>query len=114
MRKMVSVLLIVILFVSISVLAKNNWDSYKKIENLGETEKKEHVLKKETKGLKEELEYRNSKDFIEKEARNKLGLSKKGEVIYVVDGESLEEESSQQDEKENLSNWRLWLEVFTR
>jgi cell division protein FtsB len=114
MRKMISIVLVVILFVSGSVLTKNIWDSYKKIERLGETEKKEHALKKETEELREELEYRNSKDFIEKEARNKLGLSKKGEAIYVIEGESSDGDDLQQDKKENLANWRLWLEVFVR
>ena len=100
------------LFEIIILLLYSN--SYKKIENLGEAKKKEQALKKETEELRGELEYRNSRDFVEKEARNKLGLSKKGEAIYVIDSESSDRSDAQHEEKENLSNWRRWLEVFTR
>nr|WP_282706912.1 septum formation initiator family protein [Natroniella acetigena] len=38
----------------------------------------------EKKRLKEQIEHVNSKDFIEEVARRKLGLVKKGEMLYVI------------------------------
>ncbi|HHW58293.1 MAG TPA: septum formation initiator family protein [Clostridia bacterium] len=44
---------------------------------------KEATVLKENKYLNELLKYVNSDNFIENEARQKLGLVKKGEIIYV-------------------------------
>lgn len=114
MRRMLSIGLIVFLLIFITALTKNILDSYKRLEDLGKVKKEEQALEKETKELKKELEYRDSEEFVEKEARNKLGLSKKGESIYVVEDESSEEENSISGEKEDFSNWQLWVKVFTK
>lgn len=42
-------------------------------------------LNDENAKLQEELEYKKSEDFIEGEARNKLGLAKPGEELFVVE-----------------------------
>lgn len=113
MRKVISVVIIVSLLFTASALTKNIWDSYKKVQSLEEIRKKEQSLRKETKDLKKELEDRKSSDFVEREARNKLGLSRPGESIYVVEQETADEAPVEENENTNLSNWQLWLKVFT-
>jgi len=41
-------------------------------------------LKRSKKELQGQIEHINSKDFIEKIAREELGLVKKGEVLYII------------------------------
>jgi cell division protein FtsB len=72
-------------------------------------------LESEKVNIKKDLEYRNSTDYIEKEARNKLSLVRPGEHIYISplalsnmdDGEVLGSKGG-----EYKSNLELWLELF--
>ena len=65
------------------------------------------------KELEKELEDRKSKKFVEEEARNKLGLSKPGETIFVVGIESKELAGKSERVDENLNNWQHWVEIFS-
>lgn len=112
MRRIISFLVIFILVVSISTLVKNVLDSYSTVAGLNKVRTEEKQLEEEKASLEKELEERKSKDFIESEARNKLGLSKKGESIYVTEGSKDEERSTQDNQSRELANWELWLEVF--
>ena len=68
-------------------------------------------LRKENEALKNELKYKESNEFAEKEIRDKLGLVKEGEAIVVVPHESgsQPQESSGQDTK---PNWQKWYRLF--
>ena len=112
MRRVISLLVIFILMISILVLVKNVLDSYNTVQGLNEVSTDEKELKEQKAELEKELEDRKSKDFIESEARDKLGLSKKGETIYVPESDISEEESSQETLDRDLTNWELWLEIF--
>ena len=61
--------------------------------------------------LTEKLTYVQSPQFIEKEARDKLNLSRQGEVVVVVPEavDSIEAESNLQSQ---LPNWEQWLRLF--
>lgn len=73
------------------------------------------VYKLETKNrkLKEQLENIQSPEFLEEVARNKLGLSKKGETVVVIPEDKLKlvlgTSSSAQI---RLPNWLGWLKLF--
>ena len=112
MRRIVSFLIIFVTVVSISALFKNVLDSYNTVEGLNNVREEEKILEEERISLEKELEERKTKDFIENEARNKLGLSKKGESIYVTDSNKVEEEATKESKSRELANWELWLEVF--
>ena len=112
MRKFTSLVIVVILIFFIITGAKNIYDSYTKIENLNEIRDESKVLKEERSELENELEERKSKDFVEKESRNKLGLSKEGESIYVVEENEPSEEELIKEENKKMAIWQLWREVF--
>jgi len=62
--------------------------------------------------LKQRLAQIDSPEFIEKEARDKLGLGREGETILI-----LPEQSS--DQKEDLAsdsrpNWKQWWDLYIR
>jgi len=62
--------------------------------------------------LVEKLGYVESEEFVEKEARDRLNLGKEGEVIIVLPKELVEKEVEKEEKKEDLPNWKKWVEVF--
>jgi cell division protein FtsB len=62
--------------------------------------------------LESRLEYVNSYEFIEKEAREKLNLQRPGEIVLVVP-ETAPTILVEEDEKgEDLTNWQKWIKLF--
>jgi len=73
-------------------------------------------LYQKSKGVeKEQLEYVKSAEFLEKEAREKLGLAREGEVVVILP-ENVEELISanqpQISENQEEPNWKKWLKLF--
>ena len=68
-------------------------------------------LRKENEALKNELKYKESAEFAEKEIRDKLGLAKEGEAIVVIPQESGkdDQESGGQDTR---PKWQKWRDLF--
>lgn len=83
---------------------------------LDESRERVGELKKEQEELLKTKEKVESDEFIEKEAREKLGLAKPGETVVVLpDEETLKRlaQKPQSDEfPKELSIWRKWVEMF--
>ena len=73
-------------------------------------------LEEEQQELASELNQVMSDEFVEKEAREKLLLSKPGETVILLpsDEHAGEKDSSQnnQDGEDELANWEKWLRLF--
>ena len=65
--------------------------------------------RKENEFLTQRLSYVKTDEFVEQEAREKLGLVRKNEYPVFVTPPSDIQQDSQEEEKEN---WRKWKEVF--
>ncbi|MDP3724261.1 MAG: septum formation initiator family protein [bacterium] len=79
-------------------------------ERLSEAESRVLSLQKENEELKDQSRTVASDRFIEKEAREKLGLVRPGEVVvYVPEGEKKTVVSSLVDDR---PNWKKWWDVF--
>ena len=61
--------------------------------------------------LERELARVKSPDYIEEQAREKLNLSREGEITVIAPTISIAEEPTPTP-VENLSNWQKWLKVF--
>lgn len=65
--------------------------------------------------LKRQLGYVKSAEFLEKEAREKLGLAREGEVVVILP-ENLEElisgNQSQISVNQEIPNWKKWWNLF--
>ena len=78
---------------------------------------KEQVVKieKSNKELAEKIEFANTPEFIEKEATERLNLTRPGEKIIIM-GDSSTTYEEKENQSVNLSqkneNWRLWLSEF--
>jgi len=64
----------------------------------------------ENKFLLERLKYVKSNEFIEKEAREKLGLSRDGEIVVLFPLRPQTKDPIKEEKK--IPNWKLWLELF--
>lgn len=64
--------------------------------------------------LKQRLEEVQSPKFVEQEAREKLGLAKEGETVYVLPGSlgKLQTGLGEVEQEKDLPNWRKWWNLF--
>lgn len=65
---------------------------------------------KEDKFLTEKLQYVKSNEFVEKEAREKLGLVKEGEHIVIAPPPP--QNTLKDGQKDAKENWKKWWELF--
>ncbi|HEX6977230.1 MAG TPA: septum formation initiator family protein [Patescibacteria group bacterium] len=108
-------IIVVIILLSLSLLG-----SIKKILNanqkLTEAKNKIEAAQKEQEELKKKVAEAKSQEFIEKEARNKLGLAKAGEIIVVLpDAQTLKLLAPTPEKEENFlpdPNWKKWAKLF--
>lgn len=108
-----SVLLVLGLYLIVS-LSRNIFSLIKKGEEIKRESLKVEKLRAENEELKGQLEYASSPEFIEKEAREKLGLAKEGEQVVVLP-ENVEEivlDKEKDKGKEELPNWKRWYRLF--
>jgi cell division protein FtsB len=79
------------------------------LSEVRELEKENEILEKEFKGVQ-------NVQFIEREARDKLGLAKEGEYVLILpDEDSLRAVAPKMEEKERELpplNWEKWLKLF--
>jgi len=80
-------------------------------QKVQEAEDRLEKLRKENEALKNELKYKESNEFAEKEIRDKLGLVKEGEVIVVLPGES-NDKTQESSDKSTKPNWQKWRDLF--
>jgi cell division protein FtsB len=76
-------------------------------------------LRTEKRELEEKKRWAESEDFLEEEARNKLGLGKEGETVVVLPeeedgGAGVERELGvmKKEETEEKENWQRWADLF--
>lgn len=83
-------------------------------ERLSQAAETLYELEIKNKELKKKLSDIQSPEFIEKEARNKLGLSKKGETVVVITEEKIKQilGASGSAQEVRLPNWLGWFRVF--
>lgn len=76
-----------------------------------EKEKKLAELKKQSEEFKETLKRVQSEEFIEKEAREKLNMGKRGEIVVILP-KTPGWQSSELAKQEELPNWKKWYNLF--
>jgi cell division protein DivIC len=94
-------------------LARNLYSTYQSSKLLTDTQGKLEKLRAENTRLKEENTAAKDPNFIEREARNRLGLVKPGEVVVVLpDKEATAPPSMAPGLKVVRSIWQQWLGLF--
>jgi cell division protein FtsB len=101
----VNLLIIISLIGSILDLNKR-WDIVKNRETAL------RHLEQENQKLKRSLEDAQSPDFIEKEARDTLGLAKPGDSVVIMEKQAPITSTTPQNSNNTLPVWQQWWQLF--
>jgi cell division protein FtsB len=110
MKKIIFVAIVVILLLIINNLVRSMWDIWQKKDIISQVQSQLSFQKQENQRLKASLSYAQTPEFIEKEARDKLFMAKKGEQKVLVPQDS--ENSSGLENQDNEPNWKKWWNLF--
>lgn len=113
-KKLIYLILAVIAIVIAYNLIKQITSALKSNENLQQVVDDLNKIEIQNKELKKRLSQIKLPEFIEKEARNKLGLVKEGETLVIIPQAKIEQLLNLNKKKEDirLPNPLGWLKVF--
>jgi len=107
------VLILVLLTVS---LVRNILRISQAEDRVGEVRQRVESLSQENRELKGELEKVESEAYVEFQARDKLGLTREGEIVVVLPDEEILRKIAPriEEEEETLPDptWQRWLKLF--
>ncbi len=105
-------IIIVGLILSFSLI-RNLYNSYQNYQILASAQSKLTKLQQENAQIKTDLTQVNDPNYIEKEARERLGLVKPGEVVVILPSPG-QTEATEAATPVNLPRpvWRQWLGLF--
>lgn len=112
-RKLGLIIVTILVLVIVYNLISRIIDAVKSGERLSQSAQQLDKLETENKELKKRLEEVKSQIFIEEQARNKLGFSKKGETVVIIPDEKIKQIlGASQSSQLRLPNWQGWLKLF--
>jgi len=114
-KRQIRLVFIIIAVYLIISLCRNIWRLEKSKERIKEAETRREELEREREELAQKLRYLESDEFLEKQARDKLLMAKKGETVVILPEEIQEIAERVEvgvEEKEIKENWRKWLKLF--
>lgn len=104
---------IVVCLVFVISLCRSIYFLWQRTDIVHEREKALQKLQDVNTRLKEEVALVQTPEFIEKEARDKLGLSKPGEQVILFDSKPVQpEKEMQQDRVVEKPSFAVWWKVF--
>lgn len=92
--------------------SRDLWQLWQKGGELEKTQLRLEKVQTENSKFKGQLEYAQSDQFLEKEARDKLGMAKEGETILILPdnlGQGIQNSNLPVQDK---PNWEKWKELF--
>jgi cell division protein FtsB len=85
-------------------------------QKIDQKEKEVAKIQKEQEDLQKELEFTKSREYIEQQLRDKLGLAKEGETVVIMPPpEVLKRIAPKYEEEKDIlpdPNWKRWLKLF--
>ena len=109
MKKILFIVIVVILLVIVNGLAHSIYDIWQKKDYVTQAQNELDLQKQQNSQLKAQLTYAQTPEFIEKEARDKLFMTKQGEQKILLPQDS---EKTAQENRNNLPNWQQWWNLF--
>lgn len=107
-NRFLTALVFLLSFYFIFSLSKSTYSLWQKAELVKEAQRDRVREEKKNMELKKKLQFTQSQEFIEKEAREKLGWTKPGETIVIIPPF----EATQSATVKVLPNWKKWLKLF--
>lgn len=111
-KKIVQILWLVLGLYACIALSRSLAQLYQASRRVTTQETKLSELKSEVAGLKTQLEEVESWDFLEKQARNELGLQRPGEIVLVLPPTNLVVNGGESRSEVTEENWQKWLKLF--
>lgn len=114
-RKIVFIIFFIIILGLFYALGRQIYDSLKSDDRLNQETEKLVGLQKRNMELKNKLAEVQSIRFIEKEARNKLGLAREGETVVMISQKEIDRvlrAEKKPIEEIKIPNWEGWLRLF--
>lgn len=108
--KLFRLIVILISLVMVVGLSRGLYALWNKKDIVSERQEALRKLERENQELQKKLEEAKSPEFIERMARDNLGLIKEGETIVLMP--NLPAQAGDQKEEENLPNWKKWWQLF--
>lgn len=108
--RILSLLILIAGMVAIFSLSRSTYSLLRKGDLFVQKEKELFELRRKNEKLKKILKKVQDPEFIEKEAREKLNMGKKGEVVVVLPEER--QQITDNKKKEDLPNWQKWYKLF--
>jgi len=108
-------LLVLILIGIIAAVGKESYRKYQIDKEVGGIKKEIEFLKEKNQAMSNLLDYFNSEESLEKEARLKLNLLKEGEKLVIITPNKKtdsENQFSEDIEEKQLSNFEKWLKYL--
>lgn len=109
-------LVVLILILLTASLVRNILRILQAEDRVGEVRQRVESLGQENRKLKEELEKVESEAYVEFQARDKLGLTREGEIVVVLPDEEILRKIAPriEEEEETLPDptWQRWLKLF--
>ena len=96
------------MILAVVALGRDIFDQVDKFKEIAATEYQAQKLAQDNNALKEKLKEAGSSYALEKQAREKLGYQRPGDVLYVVE---LGDKESEEREK-TKENWRQWYDFL--
>lgn len=107
----VRLVILIVSLVAIVSLSGSIWDVWRRGGVLGERQNALAQAKRENEELKAKLKEAGTIEFIEREARNKLGMGKEGETIVIISNNQYPITNENQ-KQESVPNWKQWIALF--
>lgn len=109
MKTTARIIIILVLVALAAALGRNIYSQASKFKEIYQAESKVRTLSKENQELEDKLKREKDTFFLEKQARDKLGYQRWGEVLYVVDAK---ERRAQETKEESRENWQKWVDLI--
>lgn len=111
MRKIIFIVIVVTLLLIINNLIYSIWNIWQKKDVVLQAQNELSLEKQENQKLKAALSYSQTQEFIEKQARDKLFMTKEGErKVLIPEASEAAIKSSQPGETD--PNWKKWWNLF--
>lgn len=91
-------------------LSLNIWRLWKTGDKVTQAQAQLEQVKREQEELRSKLAYAQSPEFVEREAREKLGYGREGEIIVILP--ELEASSNQSTTISESPPWRQWWDLY--
>lgn len=108
--KLLNLFIIIFGLLLIVNLTRSILQLYGSGEKITQAKKARELSQKKNTQLRTKLQEAQSQTFIEKIARDKLGLAKVGETVVILP--SIEPEATKSGTETNLQNWQKWWKLF--